>query len=62
MAYETEQYRFRISGEDYTGYTRMVEGQQQQWVRSCCGRRRCDSVRKHRWRFGQKTWNDLGAA
>jgi hypothetical protein len=32
MAYETEQYRFRISGEDYTGYTRMVGGQQQQWV------------------------------
>jgi transposase len=32
MMYETEQYRFRISGEDYTGYTRMVGGQQQQWV------------------------------
>lgn len=32
MMYGTEQYRFRISGEDYTGYTRMVGGQQQQWV------------------------------
>lgn len=28
----TEQYRFRISGEDYTGCTRMVAGQQQQGV------------------------------
>lgn len=32
MMYGTEQYRFRISGEDYTAYTRMVGGQQQQWV------------------------------
>lgn len=32
MMYGTEQYRFRISGEDYTSYTRMVGGQQQQWV------------------------------
>ena len=32
MMYTTEQYRFRISGQDYTGYTRMVGGQQQQWV------------------------------
>ncbi len=32
MGYLTEQYRFRISGEDYTGYTRIVNGQQQQWV------------------------------
>lgn len=32
MMYGTEQYRFRVSGEDYTGYTRMVGGQQQQWV------------------------------
>ena len=32
FAYRTEQYKFRISGEDYTGYTRMVNGHQQQWV------------------------------
>lgn len=31
-AYLQEQYRFRISGEDYTGYTRSVDGQKQQWV------------------------------
>ncbi len=32
MAYLQEQYRFRISGQDYTPFTRMVNGHQQQWV------------------------------
>jgi hypothetical protein len=32
MADLEEQYKFRISGADYTGYTRAVDGQQQQWV------------------------------
>lgn len=32
FGYLQEQYRFRISGQDYTPYTRMVNGQQQQWV------------------------------
>jgi hypothetical protein len=32
MAYMEEQYRFRISGQDYTAFTRMVDGHQQQWV------------------------------
>lgn len=34
FAYLQEQYRFRISGEDYTHYTRTdpVDGHQQQWV------------------------------
>jgi hypothetical protein len=31
-AYLQEQYNVRISGEDYTPYTRMVDGHQEQWV------------------------------
>lgn len=32
MANLQEQYRFRISGQDFTSFTRMVNGHQQQWV------------------------------
>ncbi|MUL48360.1 hypothetical protein FZI85_27595 [Mycobacterium sp. CBMA293] len=34
MADVQEQYAFRMSGQDYTPYTRMVNGHQQQWVQS----------------------------
>ncbi|WP_218565228.1 type VII secretion target, partial [Mycobacterium xenopi] len=32
FGYLQEQYQFRISGEDYTSYTRTMNGHQQQWV------------------------------
>lgn len=34
MADWQEQYAFRASGQDYTHYTRMVDGHQQQWVQN----------------------------
>lgn len=34
MADWQEQYAFRMSGQDYTPYTRMVDGHQQQWVQN----------------------------
>lgn len=34
MADMQQQYAFRMSGQDYTPYTRMVNGHQQQWVQN----------------------------
>lgn len=56
FAYMQEQYRFRISGEDFTGYTRMVNGQQQQWVQYTYDAQRYTQVS-----FGGDAWAPKGA-
>nr|WP_246541020.1 hypothetical protein [Mycobacterium spongiae] len=50
-----EQYRFRISGVDYTSYTRMVDGQQQQWVQYTYEAQRYTQVS-----FGGSLWAPKG--
>ncbi|WP_245843150.1 hypothetical protein [Mycolicibacterium vulneris] len=56
FAYIQEQYRFRITGEDYTSYTRMVNGQQQQWVQYSYEAQRYTQVS-----FGGDAWAPKGA-
>lgn len=55
FAYLQEQYRFRITGEDYTSYTRMVNGQQQQWVQYTYEAQRFTQVP-----FGGSVWAKKG--
>ncbi|MEE6140311.1 hypothetical protein SKC41_28840 [Mycobacterium sp. 050128] len=55
MAYLEEQYKFRISGVDYTGYTRTVGGQQQQWLQYTY-----DSQRFSRVNLGGDIWAPKG--
>ena len=56
FAYMQEQYRFRITGEDYTSYTRMVNGQQQQWVQCSY-----EAQRYTQFSFGGDAWAPKGA-
>jgi hypothetical protein len=56
FAYLQEQYRFRIAGEDYTSYTRMVNGQQQQWVQYTYEAQRYTQVS-----FGGDAWAPKGS-
>jgi hypothetical protein len=55
LAYLQEQYRFRMSGEDYTAYTRTVNGQQQQWVQYTYDAQRYTQVS-----FGGSAWAPKG--
>jgi hypothetical protein len=55
FAYLQEQYRFRISGEDYTSYTRTVDGHQQQWVQYTYDAQRYTQVS-----FGGDAWAPQG--
>ncbi|WP_344257614.1 hypothetical protein [Mycolicibacterium llatzerense] len=59
MADVQEQYAFRMSGQDYTPYTRMVDGHQQQWVQNTYDAREWTKVNINGPAWAGKGPNDI---